>query len=81
MRYKIRNDPGGKKPQTNAKERVRLRYPAGTPGGPKGGFPALGSAPSNAARAAKMAAAALKLAIDAGFFVAEGVGCLGPMNH
>jgi RHS repeat-associated protein len=52
----------------------------GTPGGPKGGFPALGSAPSNAARAAKAAAGALKLAIDTGFFLAEAVGCSIPMN-
>jgi len=48
----------------------------GTPGGPKGGFPALGPAPSNAGQAAKAAAGALKLAVDAGFFLAEGVGCL-----
>jgi RHS repeat-associated protein len=48
----------------------------GTPGGPKGGFPALGPAPSNAAQAAKAAGAALKLAVDAGFFLAEGFGCL-----
>ncbi len=53
---------------------------SGTPGGPKAGFPALGSAPSNAARAAKAAAGALKLAIDTGFFLAEAVGCSMPMN-
>jgi hypothetical protein len=53
---------------------------AGTPGGPKGGFPALGSAPSNAARAAKVAAGLFKLAIDTGFFLAEAAGCAGPMN-
>jgi RHS repeat-associated protein len=53
---------------------------AGTPGGPKGGFPALGSAPSNAARAAAKAASYFKLAVDAGFFLAEGVGCAIPMN-
>jgi RHS repeat-associated protein len=52
----------------------------GTPGGPKGGFPALGSAPSNAARAAAKAASYLKLAVDAGFFLAEAVGCSIPMN-
>jgi hypothetical protein len=32
---------------------------------------ALGSAPSNAARAAKVAAATLKLAVDAGFFLQQ----------
>jgi len=53
----------------------------GTPGGSAGGAPALGSAPSNAARAGKAAAAALKIAIDAGFFLAEGAGCAGPMNY
>jgi hypothetical protein len=52
----------------------------GTPGGPKGGFPALGSPSSNAAQVGKAAAGALKLAIDAGFFLAEGVGCLIPAN-
>jgi hypothetical protein len=51
----------------------------GTPGGSKGGFPALGSAPSNAARARNAAAGYLKTAVDAGFFLAEGAGCLGPM--
>src|ERR1700687_5447395 len=53
----------------------------GTPGGSAGGAPALGSAPSNAARAGKAAALALKIAIDAGFFLAEGAGCAGPMNY
>jgi RHS repeat-associated protein len=51
---------------------------SGTTGGPKGGFPALGSAPSNVARAAAKAATYFKLAVDAGFFLAEGVGCLIP---
>ncbi len=48
---------------------------AGTPGGPQGGFPALGSPPSNAARAGKAAAGFLKLAIDTGLFLAEAAGC------
>jgi hypothetical protein len=52
----------------------------GTPGGSKGGIPALGSAPSNAARATKAAAVAFKWAIDVGFFLAEVAGCSGPMN-
>jgi RHS repeat-associated protein len=48
---------------------------SGTPGGPAGGFPALGSAPSNSARLAAKAASYLKLAVDTGFALAEAVGC------
>jgi RHS repeat-associated protein len=51
---------------------------AGAPGGPKGGYPALGPATSNVNAARAAAAAQLKLAADAGFFLAELAGCLGP---
>jgi hypothetical protein len=43
---------------------------SGTPGGLKGGFPALGSAPSNIARAGAKAASLFKYAVDAG------LGCM-----
>ena len=52
---------------------------SGVPG-PKGGFPALGSAPSNAARAARAAVGTLKLAIDTGLSLAEALGCSIPAN-